>query len=92
MDSAQVVPELVEIKSCPPFTAATSVEPSADEATEHQLVSGALVTFQVVPELVDVIIWPSGITDTATILLPSAEEATDHQYSFGAAVADQVAP
>jgi hypothetical protein len=60
----QVAPEFVEVKTAPPemrtpleyvgLSAATNLAPSAEEATEVQLLLGALVCVQVAPEFVEV--------------------------------------
>lgn len=57
---AQVTPKLVETYMNPPSTEATSVLPSAEEATHDQLVLGALVRLQFwAGALVDAIWTPS---------------------------------
>jgi hypothetical protein len=57
-------------------TVATSLVPSAEEATEDQICGVALVD-QVAPELVVVKILPPLLV--ATILIPLAEDATADQ-------------
>src|SRR5437660_12856154 len=64
---------------------ATSLVPSADEATENQSNMGALVESQVKPELVETIIGPGPLA-TATNFAPSAEDATACQLATGAVV------
>lgn len=61
--------------------AATSLLPSADEATEVQAFAELLVASdQFAPELAEVYILPG--LDTATSLTPSADEATEvHSFS-----------
>jgi hypothetical protein len=70
------------------WPAATSLVPSAEEATDDQEPSGALLCVQVVPESVEVI----KPLPAATSLVPSAEEASDDQELLGALVCIQVAP
>ena len=71
--------------------AATSLLPSAEDATEDQELLGAFAIAQLAPELVEVQIEPPTgvqpsstfqylpISDTATNLFPSAEAATPAQ-------------
>ena len=57
---------------------ATSLVPSADEATQVQLLVGALVAAQVAPEFVEMKIGqtkPKVELNAATSLVPSADEA-----------------
>ena len=100
----QLAPELVELKmklfvvvddSAP----ATSLVPSADEATPSQFAAGTLFEFQVIPKSVEVKTEPNiiGAVKTsalaATTLLPSADEATDHHGIFvGASLKIQEVP
>ena len=76
----QVSPELVD--TYVELQAAMRTEPSADEATEVQLLEGEVVAFQVAP--------PSGEMYTglpkaiAASLLPSAEDAAPIQLKVGA--------
>jgi hypothetical protein len=51
---------------------------------------GALSTFHVAPEFIELAIRP-GYSDTA-ILVPSAEQATDPQFPLGAGVICQLVP
>ena|SRR5437867_984666 len=67
---------------------ATSLVPSADDATENQSNIGTLVGNQVKPELVEIIIGPGPLA-TATNLVPSAEEAIACQFPIGALVCVQ---
>jgi NCAIR mutase (PurE)-related protein len=46
----QVAPEFVEVKTEPELAAATSLVPSADEATHTTELTGMLFETQVVPE------------------------------------------
>jgi hypothetical protein len=78
-----VAPEFIEVQMPHPPVgnnrpAATSLVPSAEEATDDHSPSGALVCVQVTPEFMEV----TKPTPTATSLVPSAEEAieaTDNQ-------------
>jgi hypothetical protein len=58
----------------PPLTAATSLHPSADDATANQYRPGALLETQVVPKLVEVKM-PSAFAVIS--FMPSAEQAMD---------------
>jgi hypothetical protein len=64
----------------PPLTTATSLLPSADEATDDQLALGEPFSAQVAPESVEVRIgppMPNPLGPPAfTIVVPSAEHAT----------------
>ena len=60
----------------PPVSTAARLMPFAEEATETQLLAGALVCVQVLPELVQM---PPLDVTTATRLLPLADEATEYQ-------------
>jgi hypothetical protein len=66
------------------LTAATSLLPSADEATDCQLSEEEepACAIQLVPLLIDVQIKPSFATVTS--LVPSADEATEVHDSAGA--------
>ena len=78
----------------PPWTAAASFAPSADEATAAQFVIGALVRDQVAPEFVDVYmpaVLPLGFAAAAN-LVPSVEEAIDCHEFDGALVNSHVIP
>lgn len=74
--------------------AATSIFPSADEATELQYSDGRLFETHVAPELVEVKTAPEPglLAVIATNSHPSADEATEDHESFVSAVADHVAP
>jgi hypothetical protein len=50
---AQVLPPLVEVKTKPLYATAASLFPSAEEATDCQGASGAVVFVQVAPAFVD---------------------------------------
>jgi hypothetical protein len=78
----------------PPWTAAASMVPSAEEAMADQFIPGALVCTQVTPELVEVNIPAVGPFSfaTATSLAPSTEDAIDCQEFEGALVNVQVIP
>jgi hypothetical protein len=77
----QVVPELV-VNQIRFSSVATSVIPSADDATEINRRTGALFVTQEAPEFVEVKIQclPETIT-AATNLVPSAEDATAFQLA-----------
>jgi hypothetical protein len=88
---AQVVPELVEVKtgaSKPLYTEASRV-PSADEAREEPAAIGTGREVQVPPELVER--WMAPILSVA-ILVPSAEQVTAPKESEGTLLLSQVAP
>jgi hypothetical protein len=74
----------------PPFTAATSLFPSVEEATQVRNPGGTLV-FQVqfVPESSEV---KTPRLPPATNLMPSAEQAMEFQNETGEPVACQVSP
>src|SRR5437588_12591208 len=72
----------------PRLTTATNSLPSADEATEAQLITGAPVGVQVAPESGETKIVP--LDTAATSLAPSADEATALQLLTGAPVWLQV--
>jgi hypothetical protein len=72
------------------LVAATTLFPSADEATDAQNPEGTLLDVQDIPELSDVKIAPS--SSAATNLIPSTEEATLCQYKPGVAFDVHVAP
>ena len=67
-----------------------SLLPSADEATELQLVDGVEANAQVRPASEEVSTGPQA--DAAMIRVPSAEDAIDRHSALGAAVAVQVIP
>ena len=70
---------------------ATSLPPSADDATSHHERSlGALVGIQLAPESTDVNMPP--LTATATNLVPSAEDAMEFHCLLGAPRKLQVPP
>ena len=79
----------------PPWTAAASLVPSADEAIAAQFVMGALVCTQLAPELVEVHI-TAGVSPSpfaaAASLVPSPEQAIDRQEFEGALVTVHVIP
>lgn len=74
----------------PLSTVATSLLPSAEEATPFQLWSGTVFGIQVRPEFVEVYI--ASPVANATSLAPSADEATAFQHPSGAVEAVQVTP
>jgi hypothetical protein len=61
--------------------AAISRVPSSDDASETQTLLGAVVTYQVAPELVDAQMPPNPIAPHN--LDPSAEQATAYQLPAG---------
>jgi hypothetical protein len=61
----------------------------ADEATETQLVLGALAGFQFVPELVEIQMRP---TLAAAMIEPFVEQASEVQLVVGASVKFQLTP
>jgi hypothetical protein len=69
---------------------ATNLLPSADEATRLQFVVGAVVSAQVMPELVDISMGP--FSATAIILVPSTEEAVARHKLLGAVENVQLSP
>jgi hypothetical protein len=93
--SIQASPEFVERYADPPKVPASNLVPSADEATEYQLVVGAPVAVHVIPKFVEMYIEPGGEYGPATAanLDPSPEEAMAFQlFGLGALLIDQVAP
>jgi hypothetical protein len=78
----------------PPWTAAASLVPSAEDAMADQYMIGALVRVQVAPQLVEVNMpaVPPWSFATAASLAPSAEEAIDCQEFEGALLNVQVIP
>ena len=70
------------------LAAATNLVPSADDATVSQC-SSVLVDAQVVPELVEMKIFPER---AATNLFPSAEKAMEFHAAFGTLFDIHVAP
>jgi hypothetical protein len=82
-------PKLVDIQIPPPATTAIICFPSADEATDAQLVLGALAECQLVPKLVEVQMRP---TLAATTTAPLLEQATEVQLALGALVKFQLPP
>jgi hypothetical protein len=72
------------------YSIATSLLPSAEDATHDQNVFVALVGVHVAPEFVEVKIEPH--LNAATSMVPSADEATEVQPPTGAVDAVQVAP
>ena len=75
----------------PPATTATRLVPSADEATENQLVEGAEVwSAQVAPESVETEIRPPFTTPTKR--LPSDDDANELQLVEGAELIAHVTP
>jgi hypothetical protein len=64
---------------CPPSpSAAASICPSVDEATDNIRLKKALLVVHDAPELVEVQIWPAPLPAPATNLVPSAEQAIVH--------------
>ena len=78
----------------PPAIAATSREPSAEEAMVNQAWIGALVCVQLVPPSVEVKMGPPPPTPmtAAASRVPSADEAIERQALVGAPVGVQVVP
>jgi hypothetical protein len=88
----QFTPELVE-NQIRFSSAANNLTPSAEDATEVNLKTGALFVAQLAPEFVDVRI--RCVPDTiaaATNFVPSAEQATALQVTEGTLLETQLVP
>ena len=88
MVCAQVSPKSDEVQMGPSKVAATTLDPSAEEAAQDHRSAAAALWFQMAPAFVEVKIGPP--STTATSLVPSEEEATEVQFVIGALVGPQL--
>jgi hypothetical protein len=98
--AVQVAPESVDLKIGLKLAAATTLDPSAEEAMETHVLLGADVCAQIAPEsneqkmpVTPLRAFPGHSGDAAAkTLAPSAEHATDAHQLLGAPLGNQVAP